>query len=72
MASTISALAFPPGLNSVIFFPLATTTVVAALARAAASLRPSFLLARTTSFASMSFASRNLDARVQDVQPLRW
>jgi hypothetical protein len=44
----------------------------AALAIPAASLRDSFWLAGTISFASIPLASRNLDARVQDVQPLRW
>jgi len=39
---------------------------------AAASFRPSFVLALTVCLASIAFASRNLEARVQDVQPLRW
>jgi hypothetical protein len=41
------------------------------LAISAASFLPSFLLAETTSLGSIEFASKNLDARVQDVQPLR-
>jgi hypothetical protein len=32
---------------------------------------PSFLLAETVSLGSIPLASKNLDARVQDVQPLR-
>ena len=40
--------------------------------KAAASFAPSFLLAETISFASILWSSKNLDARVQDVQPLRW
>jgi hypothetical protein len=71
MASTTSLLAFPPGRNSETFFPLATITSEAAFARDAASLRASFRLARIVSLASIPFASRNLDARVQDVQPFR-
>ena len=72
MASTTSLPAFPPGLNSLIFLPFATITFEAAFAISAASLRPSFRLAGTVSFGSIPLASRNLDARVQDVQPLRW
>jgi hypothetical protein len=49
-----------------------TTTREAFLAISLASLRESFALAETTSFASIPLASRNSDARVQDVQPLRW
>jgi hypothetical protein len=37
----------------------------------AASVRPSLRLAGTISLAVIAFASKNLDARVQDVQPLR-
>ena len=47
------------------------TSFEAAFAIAAASERPSFLLAGTTSRGSIPLASRNLDARLQDVQPLR-
>jgi len=47
-------------------------TLDAPFARAAASDRPSFWLARTVSFGVIFLASRNLDAFVQDVQPLRW
>ncbi len=71
IASMISAPALPPGLNSLIFFPLATITRLASFARSEASFLPSFLLAGIVSFASIPFASKNLDARVQDVQPLR-
>ena len=45
---------------------------VMALAISAASLRPSFLLAETVCFGVIFLASRNLDALVQLVQPLRW
>jgi hypothetical protein len=72
MASTTSAEALPPGLNSLTFLPLATITTDAARASAAASERPSLRLAETVSPTSMLLASRNLDARVQEVQPLRW
>jgi hypothetical protein len=72
MASTAALGAFPPVENSSSFFPLATISLDDALAIAAASLRPSFRLALTSSFGSIPLASRNLDARVQDVQPLRW
>jgi hypothetical protein len=51
---------------------LATITRFASRAIAAASGLPSLRLAGIVSFASMPLASRNLDARVQDVQPLRW
>jgi hypothetical protein len=72
MASTRSLAAFPPGENSLTFFPLATTTRLAFFAMPAASLRDSLRLAGTISFGSIPLASRNSDARVQDVQPLRW
>lgn len=72
MASTTSLLAFPPGLNSLTFLPFATMTLLAALAIAAASLRASLRLAGMVSALSIPCASRNLDALVQDVQPLRW
>jgi hypothetical protein len=72
MAATASAGAFPLVFHSSTFLPLATMTFDAALASAAASDLPSLRLAGTTSFASMPLASRNLDALVQDVQPLRW
>jgi hypothetical protein len=49
---------------------LATTTRLAFFAMLAASLRDSLRLAG--SFGSIPLASRNSDARVQDVQPLRW
>ena len=71
MASTTSRLALPP-LKSLRFLPLATITLLAALAISAASLRPSFLLAETVCFGVIFLASRNLDALVQLVQPLRW
>jgi hypothetical protein len=58
-------------LNALTFTPLATNTAEARLAISAASFRPNLRLARTVSFASIPFASRNLDARVQEVQPLR-
>jgi len=72
IASTQAFGAFPPGANSSIFLPLATTTRLAPFARATASLRPSFLEAETFSIGSILLASRNLDARVHDVQPFRW
>ena len=71
MAATMSAPAFPAGFHSATFLPLATKTLEAAFAMAAASDFPSFRLAETTSFGSIFLASRNLDARVQLVQPLR-
>jgi hypothetical protein len=72
IASTHAFGALPPGEKVSTFLPLATTTLLAPFARLAASLRPSLREAGTTSRASMPLASRNLDARVQDVQPLRW
>ena len=72
IASTTAFGAFPPGANSVTFLPLETMTFEACFASAAASDRPSFLLAETISFGLIFLASRNLDAFVQDVQPLRW
>ena len=72
MASTTAFGAFPPGANSVTFLPLATMSFDAPFASAVASERPSFLLAETICCGSIFFASRNLDAFVQDVQPLRW
>ena len=71
IASTSSLAAFPPGENSLTFLPFETMTRLAFFAMPAASLRLSLRLAGTSSRASMPFASRNLDARVQDVQPLR-
>jgi hypothetical protein len=44
----------------------------AAFAMAAASSRPSFFEALTVCLGSMPLASRNLDALMQVVQPLRW
>jgi hypothetical protein len=71
MASTTFLSALPPA-NSVTCLPLATMTFEASFARPAASFLPSLRLAGTTSLASIPLASRNLDARVQDVQPFRW
>ena len=71
IASTAAFGAFPAVLNSSSFLPLATISFDDALAIAAASERPSFLLADTLSRGSIPLASRNLDARWQDVQPLR-
>jgi hypothetical protein len=71
MASTAAAGAFPAVFHSSSFLPLATMTLEAALARAAASLRPSLRLAETVSRGSIPLASRNLDALPLDVQPLR-
>lgn len=71
IASTASFGALPAVLNSLTFFPLATISFDDSLASAAASERPSLRLAGTISFGSIPLASRNLDARVQDVQPLR-
>ncbi|REJ74538.1 MAG: hypothetical protein DWQ30_21225 [Acidobacteria bacterium] len=58
--------------HSEIFLPLATTSRLAASASCWASSRPSLRLAGIVSRASMPRASRNLDALVQLVQPLRW
>ena len=71
MASMASLESLSAAPNSLIFLPLATINFDAALAISAASFLPSFLLAETTSLGSIEFASKNLDARVQDVQPLR-
>jgi hypothetical protein len=70
MASTTSLPALPPA-NSVTFLPLATMTFDACFASPAASFCASLRLAGTISFASIPLASRNLDARAQDVQPFR-
>jgi len=72
MAATAAALGLPAGLNSSSFLPFATYSVAAAFAIAAASDLPSLRLAGTISRDSIFLASRNLDARVQLVQPLRW
>jgi hypothetical protein len=72
MAETTSAPALPPGLKTSSFFPFATITSDAAFASFAASAFPSLRLAGTTSLGSIPFASRNLDAFAQVVQPLRW
>ena len=71
MASTVAFGAFPAVAKVSSFFPFATITFDAAFASFAASLRPSFALADWLCFGSIPFASRNLDARVQDVQPFR-
>jgi hypothetical protein len=71
MASTASFEAVSAPFHSLTFLPLATISFDASLAIAVASFLPSFWLAETVSFGSIELASRNLDARVQDVQPLR-
>lgn len=71
MASTQALGALPPGLKVSSFLPFATITREAALASAAASLRPSLREAGMVSRGSILRASRNLDALVQVVQPLR-
>ena len=70
-AATFSSVTSPPGKDET-FFPLATITFDAALMSSAASRRPSLLEAGITSLASIPFASMNLDAFPQLVQPLRW
>ena len=72
MASIASAGTLPAVLHSSSLLPLATISLDAALARAAASWRPSLQLAETVSRGSIPLASRNLDARPLEVQPLRW
>ncbi len=72
MASTAAFGAVPAVFHSSTFLPFETITFDAAFASAEASLRPSFRLAGMVSRGSMPLASRNLDARVQEVQPLRW
>jgi hypothetical protein len=72
IAETTADGALPPGLNTSSFFPFATITCEAAFASFAASVFPSLRLAGTTSLGSIPCASRNLDAFVQLVQPLRW
>lgn len=67
----MSFLALPPS-NSDSFLPLATTMRFASRISLRASLSPSLRLAGTVSAISMLRASRNLDALVQLVQPLRW
>jgi hypothetical protein len=57
--------------NSLIFLPLATISLVAGFSSARASGSVSFLLAGVLSRTSILLASRNLDARVQLVQPFR-
>ncbi len=57
--------------NSLTFLPLDTCSVEAALSMARASVACSFRLAGTDSFISTSLASKNLEALVQVVQPLR-
>lgn len=71
MASTVSLAILLPTVNSVTFLPLATISFEAPFSSAFASSACSFRLAGTVSDISMSFASRNLDARPQLVQPLR-
>ena len=71
MASTAAFGAFPDVAKVSSFLPLATITREAAFASALASWRESFALADCRSFGSIPWASRNLDARVQDVQPFR-
>jgi hypothetical protein len=72
MASTAALPLVSAPFHSSTFLPLATISFDAAFASAAASLRASLRLAGIVSAASMPLASRNLDALVQDVQPLRW
>ena len=72
MAATASPETLPPTENLLIFFPLATIRVEASRSSALASASCSFRLAGTASVMSIRLASRNLEARVQLVQPLRW
>ena len=72
MASMAAFEFFSADLNSLTFLPFETISFEAVFAMSEASFLPSFLFAETISFGSIPLASRNLDARVQDVQPLRW
>ena len=71
MALTQSPRMRPLIANSVIFFPLITINLAAAARSVFASSTCSFRLAGATSSTSMLFASKNLDALAQVVQPLR-
>ena len=70
MAVMVAAFACAPA-NSPVFLPLATSIWLADLAMALASFLPSLRLAGTISRASIPLTSRNPDARVQLVHPLR-
>lgn len=82
----VGALKFPVGPNikgviesffssfiikELIFLPLKITISDALFKRASASDSLSFLLAEISSVISIEFASRNLDALVQEVHPFR-
>jgi len=71
MASMASWLTLFFTLNSLTFFPFIAINLLALLNKFFASEACSFWLAETVSAMSMLLASKNLDARVQDVQPLR-
>ena len=71
MASTDSLSTRVAILNSLTFLPFATMSLDADLSNAFASAACSFLLAGVVSLIGMLLASRNLDARVQLVQPPR-
>ena len=63
--------AVPCSLNSLTCLPFITISVVADCKRVLASSAWSFRLAGTVSLMAILLASKNLDARVQEVHPLR-
>lgn len=71
MAATASLEMLDATENSLTFLPLATISLDAGFNSARASGSVSFLLAGVLSRISILLASRNLDALVQLVQPLR-
>jgi len=58
--------------NVVMFFPFATTTLLAFCARSSASFLESLALASTVSVGVSFFFARNSCDLVQEVHPLRW
>ena len=71
IASTASRLIRSFTENSLTFLPFATINLDTDLSSARASVACSLRLAGTASLISILFASKNLDAFVQVVQPLR-
>ncbi len=72
IAVTASSEVDAPTSKEEIFFPFITIIRSEEPAMASASSRCSFLLADTFSETVSLFASMNLEARTQLVQPLRW
>lgn len=69
IAATASSLL---SVKVVTFLPLATMSLLAPLSKSRASSDCSLRLAGIVSLISTLLASKNLDALVQLVQPLRW